>query len=197
MSLKTIVGKCDEIYEIYPFRLRYEHIWRVFIWVNRLIEKIEDINKEAVLIAALFHDTGYAISLSSKEHALNSEKIFRDFLKESNFELNNTDFIAYLIKNHSNKDLLQNNNTPLELIILMEADILDETGAMSIVWDCMAEGNEKEQCFTKTLNRIEKYSCKILSNNPMVTDEAKSQWNKKQKLIENFVKEYKYDIGIE
>jgi uncharacterized protein len=79
----------------------------------------------------------------------------------------------------------------------MEADILDETGAMSIVWDCMAEGNEKEQSFKKTLDRIEKYSCKILDNNPMVTEKAKNLWIKKLKLLQNFVKEYKFDIGLE
>jgi uncharacterized protein len=48
-------------------------------------------------------------------------------------------FVVFLVKNHSNKQLMTAKGTPLELILLMEADLLDETGALSIVWDCMME----------------------------------------------------------
>lgn len=32
----------------------------------------------------------------------------------------------------------------------MEADLLDETGALSIVWDCMIERSKEKQTFEKT-----------------------------------------------
>jgi uncharacterized protein len=39
----------------------------------------------------------------------------------------------YLVRSHSNKELMTLSDTPLELILLMEADLLDETGALSVV----------------------------------------------------------------
>jgi uncharacterized protein len=186
--------------EKFPFRIRSEHIWRVFIWANRLTEsdKYKNINKDALFVGSLFHDVGYAISPKSIDHAQNSEVIFREYCIRNNITKKpDEDFIAYLIRNHSNKELMENRNTPIELIILMEADILDETGTMSIVWDCMAEGNKEEQNYKKTFDHINENSYKILEGNPMITEEGKRYWKNKQELIRNFVKEYAFDLGIE
>ena len=195
--IKEILAESDKFYEIYPFRKRSEHIWRVFIWANRLIEDKNDINKNALLMATLFHDTGYAISLESKEHAINSEIIFRDYCKKNKILNLDEEFIAYLIRNHSNKTLMENKKESIELIILMEADILDETGAMAIVWDCMAEGNKEEQSFIQTYEHIKNYTKKLMDKKNMVTKEGKKFWKIKQKLVNNFIKEFAYDIGIE
>ena len=195
--IKEILAESDKFYEIYPFRKRSEHIWRVFIWANRLINNKNNLNKEALLMSTLFHDTGYAISLESRDHAVNSEIIFRDYCKNNNILNINEEFISYLIKNHSNKNLMENNSTPIELILLMEADILDETGAMAIVWDCMAEGGKKEQSFFKTYEHINNYTKKLMAKNNMVTKEGKKYWKIKQNLVNNFIKEFAYDLGIE
>ena len=104
------------------------------------------------------------------------------------------EYIKYLILNHSKKELMQNKNTPIELIILMEADLLDETGALSIVWDCMAEGAQEIQSFEKTYKHIKDKSCKILDINPMVTKPGKEIWKKKQTLVKEFIIQLKYDL---
>ena len=61
-----------------PFRKRSEHIKRVFIWAERLLDatQLSNIDKDSVLIAALFHDVGYACSPSGAKHAVNSAVIF-------------------------------------------------------------------------------------------------------------------------
>ena len=62
-----------------PFRKRSEHIWRVFQWAKRLIDGNDfdvAIDTDSVLIAALFHDVGYALSLDGSQHADNSAIIF-------------------------------------------------------------------------------------------------------------------------
>ena len=93
--------------------------------------------------------------------------------------------------------MLNIDGTPLELIILMEADILDETGALSIVWDCMMEGGQSEQSFVKTYKHIEAYSYKALENNPMQTEKAKEFWASKQDLMKEFLKQLAFDLTQE
>jgi uncharacterized protein len=183
----------------FPFRKRSEHIWRVFQWAKRLIDGNAfdvAIDTDSVMIAALFHDVGYALSLDGSQHADNSAIVFNKYASEKNMDCKKQEFISYLISNHSKKSLLNVEGTPLELIILMEADILDETGALSIVWDCMMEGGQPEQSFVKTYKHIETYSYKALENNPMQTKKAKEFWAKKQDLMREFLKQLAFDLAI-
>jgi uncharacterized protein len=180
----------------FPFRRRSDHIYRVYIWVNRLLEKLRDtkIDKNALLLAALFHDIGYAISDNSKEHAENSVTIFEKKRKKMELMKENNDFVKYLIMNHSKKELMKNKDTPIELLILMEADLLDETGALSIVWDCMAEGAQEIQNFEKTYEHIKDKSCKILNTNPMITEPGKEIWKNKQRIVKEFCEQLYNDL---
>ena len=136
------------------FRKRSEHIKRVFMWAKRLVEDEQFVNKEAILVSAMFHDVGYAISSDGSEHAENSAIICENYLKENKFSTEFIDLVVYLVQNHSKKMLMTERNTPLELILLMEADILDETGALSVLWDSMAEAYLKVQTYENTYDHI-------------------------------------------
>ncbi|MEG0306781.1 MAG: HD domain-containing protein [Clostridium sp.] len=179
-----------------PFRKRSEHIQRVFMWVERLIEDESDINKEAVLVSAIFHDVGYALKFNNLDHAENSATICEKYLKENGFSTEFINLVTYLVRNHSNKELMTVEDTTLELTLLMEADLLDETGALSVVWDCMVEGSERIQSFENTHNHIINYSYDTLKVNPMVTDKGKKFWEEKQQLVKEFVKQLSFDLGI-
>lgn len=180
-----------------PFRKRSEHIKRVFTWAKRLLNDDCNVNQEAVLISAIFHDVGYALSTDTTNHAKNSAAIFEKYLKDHGFANEFIDFVVFLVKNHSNKQLMTAKGTPLELILLMEADLLDETGALSIVWDCMMEGAQEIQSFQKTYEHILDFSYQILNKNPMVTAKGKEFWERKQKLVQEFVTQLSYDLGLE
>lgn len=181
----------------FPYRKRSEHIKRVFIWTKRLIEDMNNINKEVVLVSALFHDVGYGICEDESIHAEYSADICEKYLAEHGFNSEFIDQVAYLVRNHSKKELLNIKDTPIELIILMEADLLDETGALSIVWDCMMEGSQEKQTFEKTYEHIMNYTYKGINENLMVTRKAVEFWEKKQKLVKEFVKQLTYDLGIQ
>jgi len=87
----------------FVFRKRSEHIWRVFIWTKRLIEDCtENINREALLTAALFHDIGYRFK-RVQDHGAQGALIFREYAESKNYEKNQADFIEYLIRSHSSK----------------------------------------------------------------------------------------------
>jgi len=180
----------------YAFRKRSEHTRRVFLWAKRLTEGETGINTEAILTAAIFHDIGYALLPEEMEHAQNSAVLCEKYLTENHYDNAFTDLVTYLVKNHSRKEILKTDGTPLELILLMEADLLDETGALSIVWDCMAEGTKESQSFEKTYNHILSYSVKELSINPMVTEKAKAFWKEKQRLANKFEEHLSFDLGL-
>lgn len=180
----------------FPFRKRSEHIKRVFMWAERLIDGETNINKEAVLVSAIFHDIGYALSSDNSKHAENSAFLCEKYLKESEYDTEFIRFVTYLVRNHSNKELMTISDTPLELILLMEADLLDETGALSIVWDCMMEGSQVLQTFNKTYEHILNYSYKSINTNPMVTAKAKEFWQNKQRLMKEFIEQLSYDLGL-
>ena len=85
----------------FAFRKRSDHMWRVFTWAERLVEGCaENIDKNALFIAALFHDTGRYISHS--DHANQSAFIFREYAVKKNYNEAEAVFIEYLIRNHDN-----------------------------------------------------------------------------------------------
>jgi uncharacterized protein len=180
----------------FPFRKRSEHIKRVFSWAKRLMDGECDVNKEAVLVSAIFHDAGYSVSANNTNHAENSAVLCEKYLKDNGFDTEFINIVIFLVKNHSNKKLMTNKGTPLELVLLMEADLLDETGALSIVWDCMKQGNQEIQSFEKTYEHILNYSYKILFENPMVTAKGREIWARKQKLVQEFVAQLSYDLDL-
>jgi len=181
----------------FPFRKRSEHIKRVFKWAERITYEEPDIDRDAVLTAAIFHDVGYSVPYNGLSHAENGAVICEKYLKENNFDAKFIDLVVYLVKNHSRKELMTDRDVPKELILLMEADLLDETGALSIVWDCMSEGNEEIQSFEKTYNHLLDYSYQSMELNPMITPKARALWEKKKELVESFISHLKCDLALD
>lgn len=196
-------GRNRDIMGNFPFRKRSDHILRVYQWASRLTEGRSDVDGESVLVAALFHDSGYANTTSGRggfSHGHYSGLIAREYLVNTGYASEKIDLICHLVENHSNKDLLKVDHAPLspelevspELEALMEADLLDETGAMSIVWDCLSEGinAQKKQelpSFESCLAHIENFTLRDMANNPMRSPRAKTFWTQRQDLVETFV----------
>jgi len=180
-----------------PFRRRSEHIRRVRMWAERLAEGLPAVDRAALIAAAIFHDVGHAVTEDRRQHAVDSARICEAYLRENGYPDEFGRKVVLLVENHSRKQLLSAIETPLELILLMEADWLDETGALSIVWDCMMEGGEAEQSFEKTYRHILEYSNEITTRNPMVTPRARELWECKQKLVRDFIQHLAYDLGID
>lgn len=181
----------------YRFRKRSDHIKRVFMWAKRLSSYQKNINVEALLVAALFHDVGYAATTSGADHAYHSQLICENYLSENNYPQEFSEFVCFLVKNHSRKELMKTKDIPLELLLLMEADLLDETGALSILWDAMAVGNETDQSFEKACQRIKNFTHQASMCNPMITKEAKQIWDKKRNLVNEYLSQLEYDLGID
>lgn len=181
----------------FPFRKRSEHIQRVYTWAVRLLEEDSPIDKEALLLAALFHDIGYDDMDNADTHQIRSAEITKRYLEAKNYENSLVKRVCYLVENHSEKDLLWDEDTPLDLVLLMEADLLDETGALAIVWDTMMEARKENATFEQVYNHILDFSHREIQNCPMKTEKAKLFWKQKECLVNSFLSELKRDLFLE
>jgi len=180
----------------YNFRSKYEHTVRVLQWCNILKEDIADIDTNILFTAAIFHDLGYSECAGKSSHAEKSANIFEKYAKEQQLEAEFVEAVSYLIKMHSNKELLYEPETKPELIILMEADLLDEEGALRVIWYCATKAIEQADRYADFYDFIQMGSDKRLKN-PMITPLANKIWDKKINLVNDFMKELSSDIDME
>lgn len=175
---------------------RYAHTVRVYQWMLRISSQLRDdgIDLEALKIATIFHDVGYSVS-SSDDHAEESAHICRDYLERRPYEPAQIDFICYLIEEHPNKRLLHEKTTPLELVILMEADMLDDTGAMGIILDSWIASKEDNPSFDSVCRHFEKYTYRHMKQMEFVTAPGRQFWHEKRKLVYEFLRQYRRDLG--
>ncbi|HSG45098.1 MAG TPA: HD domain-containing protein [Anaerolineales bacterium] len=135
-----------------PFRNRFEHTKRVLAWARR-IQAIEGGDIEIITLSVIFHDAGWD---GQVDHALLGAELARNFLVEQGVEVDIVNRVASAIETHNKRQNLST-NLPLENLIVMDADRLDELGVTSLVWDAMAIALEDAPSFKKTLNRGQQF----------------------------------------
>ena len=180
------------------FRSRFSHTERVLNWCKRLSRAYSGSVTEYVLfVSARLHVVRYAISNDEAvlPHAEASADIFKNYCNI--YDVSYIPIISDNISLHSNKSLLKQNGTPIELILLMEADLLDETGALSILFDCMSSGEHHSDSYEAAYKHIRKFSCRIFDDDPMVTPEAIRIWEGKKELVKMFVHSLAIDLNID
>lgn len=177
----------------FVFRNRFEHSVRVFKWVKRLSVDFDDLDYDVALTAALFHDVGYANG--QMDHHLLSKEIFTSYAKENKFSDDFINRVSYIIENHSDKSLLKTTKNK-ELILVLEADLLDEEGSMGIVWDLLAAGKTANS-YVAAIDAIKRHSIHILSQDYMITPTAIKIWDEKKNLVKDFISQLYEDLFIE
>ncbi len=184
---------CD-LGEKHPFRSRIRHIRRVLRWAERLCEGLTDVDTEVLYTAVIFHDIGYADE-EIKRHQKASEIMFREYAMSEGLDYEFTEKVAACISIHSDKERLQEpDSLTIEQILLMEADLLDEEGALSICWDGMACGYEGKLSYEKCLQRtLEEFQNKKNKYHP-ITEKGKQFWNEKLTFIQSYIAHMKHDL---
>lgn len=176
------------------FRSKYQHTLRVLGWAKRLAEGRSDINIEVLYTAAIFHDIGNSDE-DRKTHAKRGADIFYEYGIKNRMDLSFIESVKNLIAFHSSKELLKEKNIPIELILLMEADLLDDEGALRMVWYTLDKAVSGANSYEDVYEHIVMGNNKRLVN-PMVTEKAKYYWEEKQRLVEIFTKQLKDDIEV-
>lgn len=174
------------------FRSRYEHTKRVIKWLDIISEGM-DIDREALYMAAVFHDVGYE-NKNNKQHGKRGAAVFREFAAEHGFKPEFTEKVADMIERHQDKQLL-GTELPLELTLLMEADQMDEEGTLRVLWDCLVAGRLGASDYRDAYDRMIEFRSKM--PNTMVTPKAKAIWEKKSRLYNEFMEQLASDLFID
>lgn len=176
------------------FRSKLEHTIRVLGWAKRLADGRKDVDIEVLYTAAIFHDIGYS-NKGKDSHAERGAKAFYEYGIKKKMDLSFMKKVKNIIALHSSKELLKEKNVPIELILLMEADLLDEEGALRMVWYSVDKGVSGADSYEDIYEHIVMGNNKRLVN-PMITEKARYFWNEKLKLVEAFTKQLEDDVKM-
>ena len=213
------VDKLSKTGRAYPFRSRFEHTTRVIEWALRINEQ-EKADAEIITVAGIFHDVGYIFG--GEGHAKNSEKVFIDYVKEHGLfgweqqgrqeqqgqqgshnqqgqqgsQEQPYQKIAAVISTHSDKKV-RDKQFSKEQIILMDADLLDEAGAMSVLWSCFTVAGQEAFNFRNTLAEIQKGYQRLQEDAELFrTDSGRSFHNQMQAYVGEFIQNLKYELNL-
>lgn len=176
------------------FRSKYQNTLRVLGWAKRLAEGRKDVNIDVLYTAAIFHDIGNS-NEGRESHAERGANAFYEYGIKIEMDLSFIEKVKNLIALHSSKELLKEKDIPIELVILMEADLLDEEGALRMVWYTLDKAIAGANSYEDVYKHIVMGNNKRLVN-PMVTEKGKFFWNEKRKLVEIFTRQLEDDIKV-
>jgi len=176
----------------YPFRSRYRHTLRVLMWVKRLQKELGG-DLEILTYSTILHDCAWN---GKENHAITSYRVAKDFLDGFELEDEFKSKVLEGVLHHNQNDTL---GLCKESYILMDADELDEVGAICILWDTLAESHENDaMSYKHGLLRIKKYMPELYGNIPKFHfDYALDIYNRKLKFMEDFIKEADEELEIE
>ncbi|MEW6228845.1 MAG: HD domain-containing protein [Bacillota bacterium] len=175
-----------------PFRDRFEHTMRVYAWARR-IQRVEGGDLEIISLAVLFHDVGWD---EHGPHAEISAAIAEEYLTNASFPEEKIERIASIVRNHSSKSRVVA-ALSLEDQIVMDADLLDEVGAISIAWDCMATAYEENPTYQKAYERIRRYFEKSKERGTLLkTNAGRRFYQERLEFIQNFMANFEYELGL-
>ncbi len=173
----------------YPFRSRYEHTMRVYRWAIKLQAKLGG-DIDIIALAALLHDIGWD---SERPHEEVGAELAVDFLDSLGVEPEIIKRVGEIIMIHEDKDTEA--ELSLECKIVMDADLLDEVGAVSVIWDAMATACEDEASYKKAYYRIKNY---YRINKPKIrrckTDAARAEYTKRMQLLESYINQLEKEL---
>ena len=161
---------------------RYEHTMRVYRWAIKLQSKLGG-DLDVIVLAALLHDIGWD---ANRSHAEVGAELAVEYMDSIGVDPDTIRRVGEIIMMHEDKDT--DADLSLECKIVMDADLLDEVGAISVLWDSMATACEDDASYKKAYYRIKNY---YRTNRPKIrrckTDAARAEYTKRMQMLENFI----------
>ena len=173
-----------------PFRDKLSHTRRVTGLVLRLAEA-EGGDADLLTTCAIFHDLGYTVDTA--EHPLHSARLCRAWLEAHGYPAEYIEKAEAVIRNHGDKRLLRT-DTEINTLLLIEADNLDEKGALDVLWDAMEEGGRADPSYEATADRIIRCT-RRREHNIMVTPTARRLWRERLSLLRHMSRALKEELS--
>ena len=155
---------------------------RVYRWAIKLQSKLGG-DLDIIVLAALLHDVGWD---DERPHGEVGAEIAVNYLDSLGVDPQKIAKIGEIIMIHEEKDT--DADLSLECRIVMDADLLDEVGAISVWWDSMATAIEDEASYKRAYYRIKNFY-KI--NKPKIkrckTEAGRLEYSKRMQLLEDFI----------
>jgi putative nucleotidyltransferase with HDIG domain len=179
----------------YPFRRRFEHCLRCSIWARR-IAFAEGADVEIAETSALFHDIGKAVAAPAQNHGEVGAQVCDEYLSSIGYDKSKRAQIVQIVLSHSKHECA--GDASLEAAVVSDADLLDETGAIMILWDAMACAGEDAPSYDKACDRIMRAYSKLKVELPdrLFTPTARQIFRERLLLIDTFLKNLMYELGL-
>lgn len=173
----------------YPFRSRYEHTMRVYRWAIKLQAKVGG-DLEIITLAALLHDIGWD---ENRPHNEVGAEMAVDFLDGIGYDEVKVGRVGEIIRRHTDQDTTD--ELSLECKVVMDADLLDEVGAISVLWDAMATACEDGASYKRAYNRIKNfYRINLPKIRRCKTEAARVEYERRMHAIEDFLSELEREL---
>jgi len=186
----------------FSFRSRFEHTKRVLEWALTINEK-ECADAGILVVATIFHDVGYCEYREGGDgHSKISERIFREYIGmlpadilSANLTAQQIAEVSAVILAHSDKKLDCSLLTK-EQMVLMDADLLDEAGAMRVLWECFMEAGKSQYDYVSAYKEIVKSYYELADDFAHLhTEEGKRLHLEMQDYIRRFVEGLRTELG--
>lgn len=175
----------------YAFRRRFEHCYRCCVWASRIARR-EGGDREVIAIAALFHDIGKSLVRGRERHARLGARICAEYLTSAGYPSETIDAVTTVVADHVNHETPVNH----EACIVSDADQLDEIGAVSVLWDAMAEGGRGAKSYEDAHRRLERTYQSLIRKPPCLhTGAARSFYGKRITFLERFLAQLASELG--
>ena len=117
---------------------RWEHTKRVLAMAQE-IARGENADLDVITVATIFHDVA-KLNTAQEDHAVCGANIARDYLIRAGLSTDWVERVCQIIVHHPAAHITPPPEMSLEVAVLRDADRLDETGALGIVWSAMNVG---------------------------------------------------------
>ena len=174
---------------LYPFRDRFEHTMRVYRWAIKLQNKIGG-DIEIISLAALLHDIGWQ---DEESHPDIGAQMAADFLVDMDYDITKIGRVCEIIRRHEDKET--KDKLSLECQIVMDADLLDEVGAVGILWDAMATACGEQPSYKRAYTRTRQfYKMNLPKKVRAKTAEGRKEYQRRMDAIEAFINELEREL---
>ncbi|MDA3846938.1 MAG: HD domain-containing protein [Vallitaleaceae bacterium] len=175
----------------YHFRDRVSHTKRVLNWAKRISE-IEGGDIEIIEMAVWLHDIGWDHIVN---HALVSGKMSKVFLESIDYPQQKKMKVLQAITYHNSrsKDLDFN----IETEIVRDADMLDEVGATTILWDALGTSYNDQASYEMVYEKSVNFYNHLKNNQKyLLTQTGRALFDERLAVYKQVILELAYELNL-